>query len=589
MDTGDRSKTSLRYAWLGAGALTLGVGAAVAGGAGIAHADGVGHSGTKNTHAAPSSQAKGSPPNAVVPRTVTARAQPRTVALTTTVRSAHTARRVEVPRVPTAPQMTNAAARPSPITKLVAPLMSALVNLFGANTATAPANPVRALVWGMLRGINNALGFTPRAGIPTVGKPDQSTGTVTGTWAFTEPAGLSMKFGFTQAANGVVQVYTDGTYSYTPNPDARLTATPTTTDRFTIVANSGIASTRLVITVPVLPAASTPVTHTVIPTGAISTFQVAVSPTGPQAGYIYTINQGVLSPGGTGAVWVVNPIDNAVVTKISVGQNPFGLAVSPTGPQAGYIYVTNFNDGTVSLINPATNKVTATIEVGIHPMGVAVSPVGPKAGYVYVANPNSNTVSVIDPATSKVSATINTAILTSGLALNLPQFVAVSPTGPKAGHIYVANGSSLGAVVQVIDPIKNTVSATIPISGVLVQNLAISPVGPKAGYVYVTSSNADGSKGTVSVIDPATNKVTATIDVGTMPGGVAVSPTGPEAGFVYVGSTYNGVTMVSVIDPTSNIIVDQIPGVGANSLAVSPIGTKAGYIYGSWGFLYAIS
>ena len=485
--------------------------------------------------------------------------------------------------------MTSASAKLNPVTSLVAPLMSALVNLFGVNTPTAPTNPVRAVVWGLLRSINTAFGFTPRAGAPTVGKPDDATGTVTGSWKFTEPAGLTMTLGFTQAANGTVHVYTDGTFSYTPTLDARLVATATTTDRFTIVANSGIASTRLVITVPVLPVTPTPGAHTLIPTSAISTFQVAVSPTGPQAGYIYTINQGPTSAGGTGAVWVVNPTNNAVTTKITVGQNPNALAVSPIGPEAGFIYVTNFNDGTVSLINPATNKVTATIPVGLHPLGVAVSPTGPKAGYIYVANANSNTVSVINPSTNTVTATINTAIVANGVAINLPQFVAVSPTGPKAGYVYVANGSALGAAVQVIDPATNTVSATIPISGVFVQNVAVSPAGPKAGYIYVTSSKADGSAGIVSVIDPATNKVTATINVGTLPGGVAVSPTGPEAGFVYVGSMYNGSEMVSVIDPTTNTIVGQVSGIGANSLAVSPTGPKAGYIYASWGLLYAIS
>lgn len=45
---------------------------------------------------------------------------------------------------------------------------------------------------------------------------------------------------------------------------------------------------------------------------------------------------------------------------------------------------------------------------------------------------------------------------------------------------------------------------------------------------------------------------------------------------------------VTVIDPATNIIVDQI-GVGANSLAVSPIGSNAGYSYGSWGLRYAMS
>ena len=55
-------------------------------------------------------------------------------------------------------------------------------------------------------------------------------------------------------------------------------------------------------------------------------------------------------------------------------------------------------------------------------------------------------------------------------------------------------------------------------------------VSPTTGYVYVANELSD----TLSVINPATNTVTATITVGTEPSWVAVSPTGPAAGDVYV-------------------------------------------------------
>ncbi|MGA3255502.1 MAG: hypothetical protein ABSD32_15565 [Mycobacterium sp.] len=53
------------------------------------------------------------------------------------------------------------------------------------------------------------------------------------------------------------------------------------------------------------------------------------------------------------------------------------MSVSPTGPEASDIYVTNADSGTVSAINPATNTVTATINVGSEPIYVAVNPTGP--------------------------------------------------------------------------------------------------------------------------------------------------------------------------------------------------------------------
>ena len=74
------------------------------------------------------------------------------------------------------------------------------------------------------------------------------------------------------------------------------------------------------------------------------------------------------SPSGFGnSVSVINPATNTVTATIPVGTEPHGVAVSPTGPYAGDIYVTNYGGGTVSVINPATNTVTATIPVGTNP------------------------------------------------------------------------------------------------------------------------------------------------------------------------------------------------------------------------------
>jgi YVTN family beta-propeller protein len=63
------------------------------------------------------------------------------------------------------------------------------------------------------------------------------------------------------------------------------------------------------------------------------------------------------------------------------------------------------------------------------------------------------------------------------------------------------------------------------------------------GDIYV----ANGGSSNVSVIDPSTNTVVATLDVGTVPSGVAVGPTGPDAGDIYVANF--GSNTVSVIQP----------------------------------------
>ena len=72
---------------------------------------------------------------------------------------------------------------------------------------------------------------------------------------------------------------------------------------------------------------------------------------------------------------------------------------------------------------------------------------------------------------------------------------------------------------------------------------------------------------TVSVIDTASNTVTATIPVGSGPGGVAVTPDGSR---VYIGNEGGN---VSVIDTASNTVTATIPTSGAYGLAVTPDGS----------------
>jgi YVTN family beta-propeller protein len=94
---------------------------------------------------------------------------------------------------------------------------------------------------------------------------------------------------------------------------------------------------------------------------------VAVNATGsPYAGDVYVTNQ------GSNTVSVIDPVFNSVVTTITVGSAPFGVAVSAT-PNAGYAYIANQGSNSVSVINPVFNSVVATITVGTFPFGVAVA------------------------------------------------------------------------------------------------------------------------------------------------------------------------------------------------------------------------
>ena len=143
-------------------------------------------------------------------------------------------------------------------------------------------------------------------------------------------------------------------------------------------------------------------------------------------------------------------------------------------------------------------------------------------------------------------------------------FAAGSAGKCKPGSVraaYVANAGS--NTVSVINPTTNTVVATIPV-GPNPVNIAVTPNGTSA---YVTNAGSN----TVSVINTATNTVVATVPVGANPVNVAVTPNGASA---YV--TNAGSNSVSVINTATNIVLATV-AVGFNpvNVAITPDGASA--------------
>jgi YVTN family beta-propeller protein len=145
------------------------------------------------------------------------------------------------------------------------------------------------------------------------------------------------------------------------------------------------------------------------------------------------------------------------------------------------------------------------------------------------------------------------AALTLVLALLL-----LLPAGANPQNAYITNSGS--NTVSVIDTATNTVTATIPV-GLEPWGVAVTPDGSK---IYVTNFGDT----TVSVIETASNTVAATIPVGNRPQGVAVTPDGTKA-YVTAGNT------VLVIATSSNTVTATIPiAILADGVAVTPDGTK---------------
>ena len=128
-------------------------------------------------------------------------------------------------------------------------------------------------------------------------------------------------------------------------------------------------------------------------------------------------------------------------------------------------------------------------------------------------------------------------------------------------NAYVANENN--NTVSVIDTASNTITTTIPVGSIPI-SLVLTPNGAS---LYV----ANGGSSTVSVVDPATNTVVATVPVGNTPFATAVSPSGA---FVYVANLRGN--SVSVIDTATNTVVATVP-VGRNpeGVAITPDGAFA--------------
>ncbi len=286
---------------------------------------------------------------------------------------------------------------------------------------------------------------------------------------------------------------------------------------------------------------------------------VAITPDGTHA---YVTDGG--SSGFHGTVWVIDTATSKVSAVIDVDPGASEVAITPDGTHA---YVTH-NDGTVSVIDTATGVVSASIDVGSQAGGVAITPDGthayvkgrrhgvghrhghrqgvghhsrrpnaervaitPDGTHAYVTDWGGNIgmVWVIDTATGKVSAAI-----TNRYEPERATGVAITPDGT---HAYVTDSGrstsstrpAQGGNVFVIDTATGKVSAVITVGG-WPDGVAITPDGK---YAYVASSDPSTGPappepldrhGTVSVIDTATGKVSAVIDVGSQAGGVAICP-----------------------------------------------------------------
>ena len=603
--SGTQRRRRQPYTWLGAGALTLGVGAALTG-AGVASADS-----TPNNGSAVSSSASGpravraASPVSVGNAAPTGRAsrvvaQPRRSAAAVSGATSLRATRAAV--------RSAVSARPSRVQAGPGPVLARELKYYQPAEAADLGPVASAIRWTVRETQYQFLGLAPLV------KPNQlpSFGTqaiAAGTLNTVGPFGNPVEFSVTgRPAQGTVSVGADGFYVYTP--DEALAATGGT-DAFTITATDtafhlenlfGLPGHRTTVTVPVAvtaaqspPGSANAIQFTVVNTSIVEqefdglgTTQASLSPA-PGTVLDSPTSQAVLDAGELGLTQTVFEISSGTtvayfnpvgvvhegVTQTIIGtaiDYPGQVAVSPDGTRA---YIGNMSGvDTVTVIDTATNGVVGNVSTGGNfPEGIAVSPDGTR---VYVAGSlgSVGAVTVIDATTNQVTATVN-----------VPSYafdVAVSPDGK---YLYVANSDlDQNNSVSVVDTGTYEVTATIGLgSSVAVTNVVVSPDGTHV-YATVSFPGADGSGDSVKVIDTTTNTVTTTIAHADpqcpFPVGLAVSPDGQRIYAVFSQSVLIDIQgenpvkgNVSVIDTATNKVINTI-AVNPGGVAVSPDGAN---------------
>lgn len=248
---------------------------------------------------------------------------------------------------------------------------------------------------------------------------------------------------------------------------------------------------------------------------------------------------------------------NRVALQIDIPIGAIPLAVRTNLPAGGAgaaaatntrAYVTNRSAGTVTVIDTVTGTVVGTFAAGAEPDGVAVKPDGTR---LYVSSSTKNTVTVIDTATGVVKASI---------AVNAPTAITVSSTG---GSVFVTNDVN-GTVTRISTSTNKIATVTKLPVGSRPTEIVVSP---DSKYVYVTATTATGASA-VLMFTPTSTTATKIAELSGPATGVVVSADNAK---IFVSQSDGSVV---VIDAKTRAVVKSIQTGGvATGLAVTRDGS----------------
>jgi YVTN family beta-propeller protein len=261
----------------------------------------------------------------------------------------------------------------------------------------------------------------------------------------------------------------------------------------------------------------------------------------------------------------INLLTDDVVTTIPMN-NATAVGVNPN---SNTVYVVNKGSnfgsantlGTVSVINGASDSIVATVTVGVDPFAIAVDPV---TNRIYVANiglyPN---ISVIDALSNTVIATI-------------PAPGPSIEVNPVTNELY-ALGGSYDYVSGTLTTATETLTAINGETDTVISTLSTGQgsrgiaVNPTTNQIYVINSGSSTTFGNLSVIDGVTNTVTSSFEFGIYPNAIAVNS---STDTIYIADE-SGIEIVPI--GTNTISISSIsPNSGSSSggTAIAITGTN---------------